>query len=376
MAATGSAISENDFRNALQTALTRRDGVYSEYASFHFRWADDDTNADRDAENFRELAKLLSFPPPKEHVIDKQDLLPSHNLTGGVIPLVHPLPSSGRRVVMIHYAGYGEDNAAGLQLISRGGKRISVDRWMEEWVANSDFIEVDDPIDFVFIFDCCCHNFQATRQPNPATRLVDILASGDRRDPGAFADGNTLSLTAKLLGEIRNRTQRGEKFIQIAEVMDTLHQNSMVKKPTYSAKIGVGSITLPLNQQGLGQSANPPPSAAMPKGLLATFSVHVKETLSPGELSGLMQWISQIPESANIGLKLENVKRTNSTVLFFESARVFYFLLMGLPGFCLICENKHVDFSWLLQSNAPEKFVNEIKEGGGERSTFSETRAP
>ncbi|KAK2812615.1 hypothetical protein FQN50_001259 [Emmonsiellopsis sp. PD_5] len=360
MAATSSYISKDDFKDALEAALAQRPGVYSECVALHFRWADDDTNADIDGGNFRQLAKLLSFPPPKELVMDKQDPLPSHTLTGVVKPMVLPLPSSGRRVVMVHYAGHGEKSDVGLQLISRRGKRIAVDLWLDQWLDTKN-IGDHEPVDFLFVFDCC-YSFLATRQPQKGTRIVEILGAGDKRDPVAFGNGNALSFTTKLLIDVRNRTQRGDKSIRIADIMIDLRHNSPVKKPTYSAKLGIGSITLPLNQQGLGQSANPPPSVAMPKGLLATFSIHVKQTLSPGELSGLMQWISQVPENANIGLKLENVKKTNSTVLFFESARVFYFLLMGLPGVCLICENQHVDFSWLFQSNAPEKSAIEIKE--------------
>ncbi|KAK2738137.1 hypothetical protein FQN55_000757 [Onygenales sp. PD_40] len=358
MAATTSVISKTDFKDALDAALAQRPGVYSEYLALHFRWADDDTNADRDGENFKQLAKLLAFPPPKVLVLDKLDYTPSFTLTGAVQPMAIPLPSSGRRIVMVHYAGHGEESDVGLQLISGRGKRISVNLWLDQWINTSNIADYE-PIDFLFIFDCC-YSWLATRQPKKGTRIVEILGAGDERDPIAFGSGSALSFTAKLLVEVRNRAQRGDKSVRIADMMVHLRHNSPVKKPTYTAKLGVGSITLPLNQQGLGQSA--PPAASMGKGLLATFSVHVKETLSPSELKGLTQWLSKIPESANIGFKLENVKRTYSTVLFFESTRVFYSLLMGLPGFCLICENVHEDFSWLFQPNAPKQSVDQTKE--------------
>jgi hypothetical protein len=99
---------------------------------------------------------------------------------------------------------------------------------------------------------------------------VEILAAGDKRNVIALGAGPTNSFTQNLLIEVRHRAQYGEKLVEIADLINALRQSSPVKKPTHGIRLGMGSITLPLNTT----TATAPPLTSMKRnGLLATFSL-------------------------------------------------------------------------------------------------------
>ncbi|KAE8377747.1 hypothetical protein BDV26DRAFT_262858, partial [Aspergillus bertholletiae] len=182
------------------------------------------------------------------------------------------MEATGRSVVMIHYAGHGiPNNLNELTLVSQTGKKISASRFLSDITTETN-MPLNASVDIIVILDCC-YSFLSLRQPNSESRIVEILTAGGKPDPIAFSPGARLSFTAKLLVNIRTRAQKGDKFVEIAEMMDTIKQASPVKKPCYAAKLGMGSITLPLS---------PISPAYVPvtrsPGLLATFSLHVSET--------------------------------------------------------------------------------------------------
>jgi hypothetical protein len=133
----------------------------------------------------------------------------------------------------------------------------------------------------------------------------------------------------------------------MADVIDKLQQSSPVKKPIYASKLGMGSVTLPLNKLESAEGHSSLLSSV--PGLLATFSIHVSHTFTNEELTELIKWLEECPRARGSKLKLESVKLTQSMVFIFEIDRLCFLRIDGLPGTALICENLPSDFSWLFQ---------------------------
>lgn len=359
-----SALTKAEFENALRAAVSRRETRYSNFYAFHFRWEDDDTNADRDGKSFAEMAKLLAFPQPEEYVIPKQEAIPGFKVNARLMEIISKAGKApGRSVVMVHYSGHGGPNLLNeLELSSKSGKRIAASLFISHF-TNEIEMPLDTPIDVVFIFDCC-YSFLATRNATEDSRIVEMIAVAGPNDPVAFAAGPRNSLTQKLFVEVRARAQNGDKRLEMADVVATLRQSSPVKKPTYTAALGTGSICLPIqrNIQALstpGQS----PTRSVP-GLLATFSIHVAKTFGRQELRDLVHWLDQLPRSNGESLRLENVKVTRSMLFIMEGSLVCFLRICELPGVKLICENEPEDFSWLLQRTWSSSMAS-LSLGGG-----------
>ncbi|WEW60804.1 hypothetical protein PRK78_006292 [Emydomyces testavorans] len=340
------SVTEAEFETAIQAAISRRETKYSNFYALHFRWEDDNTDASRDGESFQDLVHLMGFPFPDVHVIPKGDPLPGFEVQHRVASLfIKAGNAQGRSIVIIHYAGHGNANDLNeLELCSQPGKRIAANGFLLN-ITTDMVMGLDVPIDVIIIFDCC-YSFLASRNGSTESRNVEILSAGDERDPVAFAAGTKNSLTSKLLIEIRSRAQRGDKLVEMADVMNALQQSSPVKKPSYTAKLGIGSITLPLNT--MAPAVTIPPTPKNVQCLLATFSVHVSKTFNKQELKDLVRWLEESPKGKSATLKLESVKATNSMLFIFESSRLCFLRICGLPGVSLICENTPEDFSWLL----------------------------
>jgi hypothetical protein len=342
------SISKTEFEAALQGAISRREAVYKNSYSLHIRWEDDDTLAERDENSFRSIIEALGFPDkPEIHIIQKANKTPAWELLPTIAAIMAKAESSdGRSIVIIHYAGHGNADANGeLVLMSSSGKRIQARSILDFTAEQSAWLTVGAKVDVIMIFDCC-YNFLATRTTNPASRIVEILTAGDERDPIAFQAGTRASFTSKLAIEIRNRQQLGHKFVEFADVMADLRRTSPVKKPSYVAKLGTGSITLPLvNTAGTAQHHGV--GSIQPPGLLATFSIHVSHTFINSQLRTLVAWLQSLDKDH--GLTLEGVKETISMVFIFESSYLCFLRIQGLAGVTLICENKPSDFSWLLR---------------------------
>lgn len=340
------SLNKEEFHSALENAVRRRQEVYSNYFCLHFRWSNDETGAERDGASFAELVKLLGFSEPENYIIPATDSTPGFELRDRISRLFRKaLNSSGRSVIALHYSGYAEPNDSGELVLTTTfngkPKKIAANSFLFD-ITTDLLIPFENAVDTVVILDCC-HSFLATRNANPEARIVEILSAGrDAQDPIAFGAGKTNSFTSKLLMEVRHRAQRGEKFAEMASVIETLQRTSRVKKPAYAAKVGLGSICLPLTTS----SAMVDVSRAA-DGLLATFSVHVSSDFTARELEDLVEWIESLPKTKHSSLKLESVKQTGSMLFIFECDIVGFRRICDLPGVQLICENLPVDFSWL-----------------------------
>jgi hypothetical protein len=183
------------------------------------------------------------------------------------------------------------------------------------------------------IFDCC-FNFLATREIQPDGRIVEIIAAGEERDPIAFRAGTRTSFTSKLHVEVRTLQQQQKRSVEVADIITTLRATSPGKKPSHCAKLGFGSIVLPL----IVSHQTPNPSKGGPSRqantLMATFSLHVSDNYSRDQLLQLAEWIRGLDQDAK--LKLESVKETCSMLFILEGTYLAFSRISGLPGVELI----------------------------------------
>lgn len=346
--ATMPRISSDDFQNSLEAAVHRRHTTYHNYYSFHFRWDDDTTNAKRDATSFKDLVHYLGFPKSQEYVISQNAQCPAFVLLGRLIGIIdEALNKEGRTILMIHYAGHGRENENGEPELHNEGRKKTINAArILSMCADDALLELDQPIDIVFIFGCC-YSFLSTRSYDQESRTLEILAGNDERDPIAFAAGTANSFTSKLLVEIRTRVQNGHASVEMADVIDALQTSSPKKKPSYVVKLGRGSATIPLIKLPTTSTNISEPSVATP-GMHATFSIRVSHVFSDDELKDLVKWLYTASRTGE-SLRLESIKATEESKLFIlEGSRLSFFRITGLPEISLICEHKPVDYSWLL----------------------------
>lgn len=200
-------------------------------------------------------------------------------------------------------------------------------------------IPLDPDVDVVLMLDGC-YSYLSTRSPNGLHRRVDVLCAGDRTDPIANGSIGANSFTKKVFVEVRKRAQQGKVDVELSSLIAHLRATASPRKmPTYAAKLGPGSIVLPI--------IRPPPKSSIidqsssifyPPGNLATFSLHISDNMTREDVNKILQLTHKSPTEAST-LRLESVKKTNSTVLIMECAIDCFYRIAGIPGIVLICEN-------------------------------------
>lgn len=341
------SVTKDQFEAALQTAIEGRKKLYTTAYAFHWRWEDDNTSADRDEESFTQLAEILNFPKPEVYIIPKRprySKIPGFDLHGKIANvLAKAAHDPGDSVVMLHYSGHGRENMLGeLELLNLTGKVIPADRLLQD-IQTDRIIPLDETVDVIIILDCC-FSFLASRTARQQHRRVDILCANERRDPVALGAGTSCSFTSKLLVEARSRAQNGDVTVELSNLIETLREKSPRKKPTYAARLGLGSIILPLVPTIPSVASRPPAP-----GLLATFSMHVSDNFTEKELKDLVSWMGMLPKSKSAGLKLESIKKTHSMLFIFETNLRSFHRISGMPGVNLICENYDSRYDHILR---------------------------
>lgn len=345
-ATTTPGVSFTEFRTLIESAITRRSNFsYTHRKAIHFHWANDNTHPDLDLLSLEKMCELIGFAKPDSHVLEESNPLPGYTMRSKIDDEVKAaIHRPGRTILIVHYAGHGTDNGSGeLVLSDRWGKKLARADLLLASVESTELAS-DAPIDVLYIFDCC-FSFLATRQINARSRLVEVLAANDYRNPSAFGPQSAHSLTSKLYLEVRDRAQRGEKMIEIAQIMDKLQQSTVVKTPSHAVKIGLGSIVLPLSPFPNPRSATSTSSQpAYRPGLLASFTIHTTEPCDEVDIRNAANWAESFPQSKTLSLHYEGSKRVNSTLFFFEVQRLAFLRIAGAPGVTLICENK--PYTW------------------------------
>ena len=129
----------------------------------------------------------------------------------------------------------------------------------------------------------------------------------------------------------------------MSSLIERLKVTSPIKKPTYTGKLGPGSVILPLASTVQSVASRPP----VP-GLMATFSIHVSENFTDNELRDLVHWVGNMPKSKSATLSLEGIKKTNSFLFLFQAPLSSFYRVMGSPDISLICENENISFDHIL----------------------------
>ncbi|PGH12577.1 hypothetical protein AJ79_04198 [Helicocarpus griseus UAMH5409] len=351
-------LSKKEFEDVLRTAVSRRTPKYTEYVSLHVRW-EDDKHAAREGENFKELAKLLSFPPPKTCVLPSKEASFSLLSSSGEI-MKKAVHSSKKVIFILHYAGNSMKDGTGQYPVSPKNQsvvhRVHVKSILRR-LLDDIFAPFNVPVDILIILDCCL-GFSATREPGSASRVVGVLGAGERED----LSGRGQSLSLQLLTEVQNRVQRGDETVEIADLMDTLQQKlPLDKRPVYAPSIGLGSIILPLNRidvdktsfnseaKNHAQAPASPSRISLSSLVRSTFSLQVSNDINGVELENLFEWISALPRNKDLVLRLENAKPMRNSFLFiFESSRLVFLRLAGLPGVARLCEHDPSESSWIV----------------------------
>ncbi|KAJ9294601.1 hypothetical protein DTO271G3_6869 [Paecilomyces variotii] len=353
------ALSRDEFEKAIDSAISTKEHIYSHFYAFHFHWEDDNTNAERDANSFSDLAQLLGFPVPETYVIPSDSHIPGFEIQERITAMLkRAMCATGKRIMIIHYAGHGgENNLDELSFYNSTGKKSMAANSFLLNILTASLVPFNESIDIIVMLDCC-YSFLASRDIDKNKRLVEFLCANDTRDPIAFSAGSKNSFTSKLLIEVRSRAQRGEKFVEMTDAITSLQQLSPVKQPIYAAKLGIGSILLPLNKS---PAANAHHSLSTPApGLMATFSMHVSHNYTREELKEFTRWLRESPKAKTSSLKLESVKITNSMVFIFEIERKCFRRIEGLEGVSLICDNQAANFDWLFDDLSPSGHFSEL----------------
>lgn len=71
---------------------------------------------------------------------------------------------------------------------------------------------------------------------------MEILAANSARDPYAFGAMGAHSFTSKLLVEIRGHVLRGEKSIEVVDLMNRIQEQCRVGIPSHTVKVSLGAI--------------------------------------------------------------------------------------------------------------------------------------
>ncbi|QKX61768.1 uncharacterized protein TRUGW13939_08924 [Talaromyces rugulosus] len=172
---TMDAIEAGQFRETLTAAVRQHEVRYTDAHSLSMRWEKDDTEADKDTARFQMMLQALHFPAAHELVIKENDSTPGWTARGKIREtLAAARRTSGRSIVIVHYAGHGElDSSRDLML----GKtsRFSADRFLISLALDKVYdLQNTTNVDVLFILDCC-YGYAACRASEVTDRVVELV---------------------------------------------------------------------------------------------------------------------------------------------------------------------------------------------------------
>ena len=352
-------------RSTLETAIAHRGRYYSDFLTFAWRFAADDTAAYRDTAHFQNMLKALKLPSAQELVVPKDDRYPAWTVQDAVRQLLRNRTKiSGRVLIITHYAGHGvlgDDNQLYFTSNSSGSAKVRFESTIGQLASQ------DQPLadtDIVLILDSCFSG-TATRATNIEDRSVEIVASVGQSQ---MALGNIpdlarvqyRTLTSRLADEVARQVGQGASSIAFVDLIENLRLTSQPQRmPEYKLRVGKVGIRVP----NLGYSSVPPhlrlsgqqrrraslsqPTMLAPMmsrlsvdtpRLSAVFKVHVRSDDPTGEEAhNLVKWVHSL--SPALGLELVGVYKTHSTEFLFHAPYYVWAQLNGLPGYSLVCES-------------------------------------
>lgn len=329
-----SQLTESEFRNSLTTAVDQHAKIYTKSFSLHIRW-EDDTEAQRDCDNFQSFLAAFGFSPPSIVTLETKDWTHGWTLfdkTTNMLREAFKFSTQGRCICFIHYAGHsvvGPNNT--IRFTSALGTRsLDADWFITTFSTDEGGLPYDAPVDIVYVLDCR-YSFLRTKSAQPVSRSVDVLAAIDMNAPRVFVPDQRVSFSAKLAEKVTDLKETGRQTIDMAELIAILRTESSQKKPTHAVPLGVSSacLSFPGSSALRAYPADPP-------ALRAVFSVEVDKDFSDQDLRNMMEWLHSLGPHA--GLILDAVYRTSSTGFVLQGSYAVYSKLKGLPSVKLLFE--------------------------------------
>ncbi|RDK47083.1 hypothetical protein M752DRAFT_262021 [Aspergillus phoenicis ATCC 13157] len=241
-------ISIKAFQNTLRVAATQHRHNYTNIHSMTY---------------FQNLLKTLNIPPAIEHIIRHSSPnpdIPFQQAFHDILDESQPKTKSDHNLLIFHYAGHG---------FIKNGQLTFAETATAEKTLNAGI---------------------STRAPIISNRVVEILAATSTQIPrNRILPENTF--TAKLAEEIACRKRSGHKYVEIADVFQTLRSRGERDRlrPTHALLVGVESVVLPLD----GSCAVDPVTVA--PMCTALFSVSVAKEMTAEELRQLSSWMKNLP---------------------------------------------------------------------------------
>ena len=288
------------FNQTVQEAAHHRSREYSDTYSLSIRWERDDSIASLDCCHFQRLLQTLQLPKAQELIIAHDDATPGWTVEGKFRTILNAAKQTNdRALVIVHYAGYSsqEEEGASLYLVEcYRGSHVNTMMYMVGMVLPGYGYDLRDEgnVDILFIFDCS-YAPRASRDPGPTKRIVEIIAAADEQARSGAQYPPRPAVTAKLVEEIKRRQKDGHRYVEFAELIQTLRarpvavkqrnyfmQRNARKRPTHALKMGARSVCLPLSG-----AATVNPQHIQPEELRAIFGVHLADTMTTDEIENL-----------------------------------------------------------------------------------------
>ncbi|KAJ9301990.1 hypothetical protein DTO271G3_856 [Paecilomyces variotii] len=327
-----SHLTESEFRNSLTTAVDQHAKIYTKSFSLHIRW-EDDTEAQRDCDNFQSFLVTFGFSPPTIVTLETKDWthgLTLHERNTNMLREAFKFSTQGRCVCFIHYAGHsivGPNNT--IHFSSTSGTRSLNINWFITTFLTDGELPCNVPVDIVLILDYC-YSFLGTKSAQPVSRSVDVLAAAavGTNARGAFVPDQRISLLAKLAAKVAYLKETGHQTIDMAELVAMLRTKSPQQKPTHAVPLGVSSACL-----SFPRLSTPRAYPANPPAFRTVFIIKVMKDFSHQDLRNMMEWLHSLGPHA--GLTLDAVYETGFIL---QGSYAVYSKLKGLPSVKLLFE--------------------------------------
>lgn len=205
-----SQLTESQFRDSLEKAVDQSANIYSRSFALHARWEDDDdTQAQRDCDNFQIFLATFGFQPPTIHTLEVEYWCPAWRLQVKVRSILEH-PPEGRSICFIHYSGQStvEHNNELYLTPPSGSKTIHAKGLLDSFTSEGMLLPYDSLIDVVIILDCC-YSYLAPKAAQPVSRWVEFLAAADANARGAHIPGERVSFSAELAAKVAQLKETG-----------------------------------------------------------------------------------------------------------------------------------------------------------------------
>ncbi|MCJ1356048.1 MAG: hypothetical protein MMC33_006042 [Icmadophila ericetorum] len=271
------------------------DSVMKQISQAPFRFASDNTSANRDTDHFITITKSLGFAPPKVVVIPNESL-PGFVVNDALQSLtIEACKLEGHSLVICHYAGYG---------------RLDVNKSL--------------------VFHDCCFAGAAVREGATNSCSSELIAAVESTQA---ALGNLSELvrvthrtfTSRLSDYVAVRRGRNDHTFAFLEAVEALrNESNNLRLPCYHLLTGTSPIRVPL-QLSSSSPRHRKTASSESSGLsitdltnqyYVTFNVHLDVSPECQSVKHLVTTLQGIP--AALGIEVMGVYKSRPTTVVFR----------------------------------------------------------